>query len=134
VKIVIDTNVIISGIYFGGIPKKLLETVLNNTYQIIISENIIYEYFDVIHRMSKKRMSPDAAATQVLNKLISNAKIIEPGDIKTPSCEDPDDIKFLQAAIVSNAEFLISGDKHLLDVGKYKGGIVLKPKEFLLSI
>ena len=48
----------------------------------------------------------------------------------TPKCADPDDVKFLQAAMAAKAKYLISGDKHLLDVGEYPGGKILKAQEF----
>lgn len=133
-KIVIDTNVVVSGIIFGGIPAQILAKVFNNSHQIIALEYIISEYFDIIHRVTAKRKFSPVIAMQTLNDLISNADILDASKITAPECADPDDIKFLQAAIAGKAKFLISGDKHLLDVGKYKGGIVLKPKEFLLSI
>lgn len=132
-RVVIDTNVVISGIFFGGPPAKVLEAVLDEQYQVILSEEIIKEYFEILHRISEKRNAPIDPGSKIINILISNAIIIDATNAETPQCADPDDIKFLQAAIASNAKFLISGDKHLLDVGKYKGGIVLKPKEFLLS-
>lgn len=132
-KIVLDTNVVFSGIFFGGHPAKILEDVLESKYQLILSEDIIEEYLEVLQRRARKTQSPAEFAKNFVNQLISDAFLVESLNVQTPTCADPDDIKFLQAAIIGNAQFLISGDKHLLDVGKYKGGIVLKPKEFLLS-
>ena len=130
-KVVLDTNVVISGIYFGGIPEKVFQHIFEYEYQVILSEDIIFEYFDVNQRIAKKKSSPIIDPIATLDLLISKAMIIDSTDVKTPACEDPDDIKFLQAAIAGKANCLISGDKHLLDVKRYKGGVMLKPKDFI---
>lgn len=97
-KLVIDTNVVVSGIYFGGVPKVLLETVVDNNYQIILSEDIVFEYLDVIDRMSKKKKSDDTITRQVLNTLIDNANMLVASGIITPPCEDPQDIKLFASS------------------------------------
>lgn len=131
-KIVVDTNVIFSGIFFQGPPSKILENILNGLHQIVLSEAITSEYKNVILRYGKKKKVPDLSAPlEIINLLISSSLFIDANDIVTPGCADPDDIKFLQAAMASKAKYLISGDKHLLDVGGYPGGIVLKAQEFL---
>lgn len=104
-RVVIDTNVVISGIFFGGPPAKVLEAVLYDQYQVILSEEIINEYFEILHRISEKRNAPIEPGRKIINILISNAIIIDATNVETPPCADPDDIKFLQAAIASNAKF-----------------------------
>lgn len=131
-NIVIDTNVVVSGIIFGGLPAQILAKVFNKSHQLIASEYIISEYSDIVHRVTAKRkFSPDIAM-QTLKALISNADIIDASTITAPECADPDDIIFLQAAIAGKAKYLISGDKDLLDVGEYMGGKVIKPADFVL--
>jgi len=131
-KIVVDTNVIFSGIFFQGLPSKVLENILNGLYQIVLSEAIVSEYRNVIVRYAKKKKVLDLSVPlEIIDLLISGSLFIDANGIVTPGCADPDDIKFLQAAIASNAKYLISGDKHLLDVGEYPGGIVLKAGTFI---
>ena len=133
-KVVIDTNVIISGIFFGGIPSKILEGLSENLYKLVLSEGIINEYKEVVTRILKKHKIASNTPIEVLDYLITNAQIIDPKTINTPYCDDPDDIIFLQTAIAAKAKYLVSGDKHLLNVGKYKGGVVLKAKDFINCI
>lgn len=129
-KIVLDTNVVVSGILFGGMPSKVLEIVMEDDYQVILSEEIMHEYIKTLDRIYKKIKNKSESAKEILDTLISEAIAIDNTDIETPECRDPYDIMFLQAAIAGKDKFLISGDKDLLDVGIYQGGRVIKPKEF----
>jgi putative PIN family toxin of toxin-antitoxin system len=134
-KVVVDTNVVFSGIFFLGPPNKILEGILNNEYQMILSEEIISEYKNVIIRYGTKKKVVDLSAPlEIIDLLISISLIVDANDIITPQCADQDDIKFLQVAMAAKAKYLISGDKHLLNVGKYPGGIVLNASDFLTAI
>lgn len=131
-KIVVDTNVVLSGIFFQGPPSVILEEILTGLYQAVLSENIVSEYKDIIVRYGKKNKVSDLSIPlEIINLLISESIFIDAEGVLTPWCVDPDDIKFLQVAVASKAKYLISGDKHLLDVGKYHGGSVIKAREFL---
>lgn len=131
-KIVVDTNVIFSGIFFSGLPGKILEDILNGVHQIVLSEEIVSEYRNVIVRYAKKKKVPSLSSSlEIIDLLISGSLFIDANGIVTPECADLDDIKFLQVAMASKAKYLISGDKHLLNVGEYPGGVVLKVQDFL---
>ena len=113
-------------------PGKILENILNGVHQIVLSEEIGSEYRNVIVRYGKKKKVEDLSpALEIIDLLISASLFIDANGIITPACADLDDIKFLQVAMASKAKYLISGDKHLLDVGEYPGGIVLKAQDFL---
>jgi putative PIN family toxin of toxin-antitoxin system len=130
-KIVIDTNVVFSGLFFDGPPGKILESVLTGVYQIVLSEEIISEYKHVIIRYCQKKKVLDfSAPLEIIDLLIANSLLIDANHVKAPKCADPDDVKFLQVAMAANAQYLISGDKDLLDVGHYPGGKVVKAQEF----
>ena len=130
-QLVVDTNIIFSGIFFRGLPGKILESVLTGIHQIILSEEIVSEYRQVIIRYSKKKKVSDfSAPLEKIDILIAESLLIDARDVITPPCADPDDVKFLQAAMAAKAKYLVSGDKHLLDVGEYPGGLVLKAQEF----
>ena len=103
-KIVVDTNVIFSGLFFAGLPGKILEDILNGVYQIVLSEEIVSEYRNVIVRYGKKKKVEDLSpALEIIDLLISGSLFIDANGIITPECADPDDIKFLQAATASRA-------------------------------
>lgn len=130
-RVVLDTNVLFSGIFHSGPPAEILKDVLKNKYQIVLSEEIVSEYIEVLHRTSENKKYSTGIAMKIVNVMVSNGLMVEINQIPTPYCADPDDIKFLQTAIAGKAKFLISGDKHLLNVGSYTAGRVVKPREFL---
>lgn len=134
IRAVLDTNVLFSGIFHGGCPGKLLELALDGVYHIVISQDILNEYNEVLLRTCKKRNIDSAIPLKVLKALISSSVLIETKKISTPFCEDPDDIEFLRAAIVSKAKYLVSGDKHLLRVKEFQHGVILKPNDFYKNL
>jgi putative PIN family toxin of toxin-antitoxin system len=91
-KVVIDTNVVISGLFYGGIPKKVLEMVMEEKYQVILSEPVIDEYKMVANRIFSR--FPNNDAYEFLNALITRSTIIDAMDIITPRCGDPDNKNF----------------------------------------
>lgn len=131
IKAVLDTNVVISGIFFSGTPAKILECIAENKFHVILTEDIITEYEEVILRHARRNRFSTDAPFQIMNTIIAASTIIEAKQIISPPCDDPDDVMFLQAAIAANAKYLVSGDKHLLKVNKYPGGIVIKAGDFL---
>ena len=131
-KIVIDTNVIVSGIFFGGAPAKIISHISEGIIRLVLSESIIEEYREVCLRFLKtKNNAKISTAFEVIDALIQEAEVIKPGMMETPFCEDPDDVIFLQVAMASQARYIISGDKHLIKVKTYPGGKVIKPAQFL---
>lgn len=130
-KIVIDTNVIISGIFFGGSPAKIISYISDGILTLVLSELIIEEYKDVCSRFLKKNNSEISSIFKIIDTLVQDSEVVNPGIIETPYCEDPDDVVFLRVAMASQAKYLISGDKHLLKVKTYPGGKIIKPAQFL---
>jgi len=112
-KVVIDTNVFVSGIFFSGPPSRILKAWQEDRIQIAISEEIIEEYRRVMEELSKKLETIDIDS--ILELLFIEAELVPSHSFETPVCEDPDDDKFLACAIASKSPYIISGDKHLLN-------------------
>jgi putative PIN family toxin of toxin-antitoxin system len=129
VKVVIDTNVLISSIFFSGPPSKILSHWKERDFTTVISESIISEYTRVTEEISKK--FPEIEISEILELFILNSEIVDTGDLKIRVCEDPDDNKFLECAIVGNCSVIVSGDKHLLKLREYQGIKILRPREFI---
>jgi len=72
-KIIIDTNVMISAIFFGGKPLKILEGWSSKVYSLVISHEILTEYFEVAQRLNSKY--PSVNAKPILSTIASNAEI-----------------------------------------------------------
>ncbi|MBT8352635.1 MAG: putative toxin-antitoxin system toxin component, PIN family [Deltaproteobacteria bacterium] len=128
-RIVLDTNVFISGVFFSGPPFEILKAWLDKRIQIIISSEILQEYKRVgevlMHRY------PDIEITPILKSFSKKATSVSAPHLPHPVCVDPDDDKFLACAAAGNAELIISGDRHLLDINEFQGIKIVKPRTFV---
>jgi len=127
-KIVLDTNVLISGIFFTGPSYQILKAWQEGKIKIIASEEILSEYQRVAEELSNQFPSVDA--NRILELITIHAEIVDATDFQITICEDPDDNKFIACALASKSKIIVSGDKHLINVSGYKGIQVVKPREF----
>ena len=123
-KIVIDTNVLISGVFFGGFPRKILSAVVGKEITACATSEIINEYEEIIQEMINRKQGH-------INKsiLIKTMEIIEP-ITQVEICRDPDDNKFLGCARDSHALYIVSGDKDLLVINEYEKIKIVTAKDF----
>ena len=127
-KIVLDTNVLISGIFFSGPPYQILKAWQEGKIKIIATEEILTEYNKVAEELSQQFPSVDI--DQILELLTIHAGIIDTHDWQVTICDDPDDNKFISCALASKSKIIVSGDKHLLKISGYEGIQMLKPRKF----
>lgn len=130
--VVLDTNVLISGIFFSGLPFKILEAWRDRRLELVVSQEILEEYYRVGENLSSRYSEVDI--TPVLELLTINAEIVTPAISKEPICADPDDDKFFTCAIAGRCAVIVSGDKHLLDRSGCAGVSVQKPRDFVDKI
>ena len=128
-KVVMDTNVFISGVFYSGPPYQILKAWQAGTIELVVSQEILDEYQRVGEILAEERRSIDLKP--ILNFVIEHAKVYKPAKLKSPVCEDPDDDKFIACALSSGSGVIISGDKHLLNISGYQGIEVLKPRQFV---
>jgi len=128
-KIVLDTNVFISGIFFGGPPSQILQSWRKSQIQIVLTEQILTEYQRVGEELSEKY--PTINIEPIIELFTIFGEFVETKGISETICEDPDDNKFIECAIASQSKLIISGDKHLLKISGYKEIEVLKPRQFV---
>ena len=126
-KIVIDTNVVISGIFFGGNPRKVIEAVVDGNLNAYATPEIVEEYTEIIESMIERKQG--RLNQNTLFPFFSALKIIEGASIVNV-CRDPDDDKFIGCAIDSKALYIVSGDNDLLDIQEYEGVQIITAKEF----
>lgn len=127
-RIVIDTNVLISGIFWGGIPAEIVHAWTNERCKVICSAEIIAEYGEIL-----KRVNPGFELSEldkILSFLISRSEIIQPAHWFKIVLEDPEDDKFIDCAFHGQADAIISGDKHLLQLNKFGPIRILSSSEF----
>lgn len=128
-KIVLDTNIFISGIFFHGPPAQILEAWKLSKIQIVLSKEIIEEYQRVAEALAEKYSEIDISA--IIELVTIHGEIINTEEIEVFECEDPDDNKFIECAIASKAKLIVSGDKHLLKINGFQEVAVYKPRDFV---
>lgn len=99
-KIVVDTNVVISGVFFGGNPRRIVEAVVNGSINAYATAKIVDEYMEIIDSMIARKQGK--LSLSILSPLFSSLKVIE-GKTQIAVCRDPDDDKFLECAVDANA-------------------------------
>jgi len=128
-KIIIDTNVLISGIFFTGPPYQILQSWRDGRFKLILSKEIFDEYRRVAERLSWQFKSIDIR--DILDLIAINAEFFQPIIFSQNICADPDDEKFISCALSSNSKIIVTGDKHLLKITGYKGIEIITPKAFI---
>jgi len=128
-KIVLDTNVFISGIFFGVPPSEILKAWRKSKVSIVLTEQILQEYQRVGEELSAR--CPSINISPIIELFTIFGEFVETEGISESICEDPDDNKFIECAIASQSKPIISGDKHLLKISGYKDIEVLKPRGFV---
>ncbi len=127
--VVLDTNVLISALLFGGPPRAILAMILAGSVDCSLSLPILDELRDVLHRPKFGLSSEQAMA--VVEELSALCAIVGPSERISAIRADPDDDRILECALEARAGIIISGDAHLLDLGVYKGIRIMNPSEFL---
>jgi putative PIN family toxin of toxin-antitoxin system len=126
-KIVIDTNVLISGVFFGGYPRKILSAIVHGQLRASATTDIVDEYVEIVHEMIGRKQGH--LNINLLSPLIDKMEIIEPVT-HLKICRDPDDDKFLGCAKDANALYIVSGDKDLLVLEKLEKIQIVTAKDF----
>jgi putative PIN family toxin of toxin-antitoxin system len=129
VRIVVDTNVVVSGAFFSGPPSRILDACFAGQHQMVVSPDILEEYYRVGSEFNRQR--PNADFDRFLTLILGASVLVEAAPAASQICADPDDDKFLHCALAAGATHVISGDRHLLTVSGYGGVQVVRPREFL---
>jgi uncharacterized protein len=128
VKAVLDTNVLVSGIFFGGPPRAVLDAWAAARFELIVSPLMVDEYVRTCDRLSQSH--PDLEYRSILASIIGHGTLVPDTTDSEPITADPDDDKFMLCACGSGA-IVVSGDRHLLDAAGWQGVQVMKPRDFL---
>jgi putative PIN family toxin of toxin-antitoxin system len=128
VRVVIDSNVWVSALVFGGNPRRVLEKIVGQDITIVTSEEINTE----VRRILGQKF-PDFVQDfeQLLAILRLKILVVRLGGIQVAASRDEDDNRVLETALIGGALCVISGDKDLLVLGHYGQIRMLSPQEFL---
>jgi putative PIN family toxin of toxin-antitoxin system len=132
-RVVFDTNVIISGRLWSGAPRRALRAVEERRVESFISEDMVDELKDVISRpkFSERLALIGKTAEQVVQDHLQITTVIEVEPISPTIEADPDDDMVLACALSSKADCVVSGDPHLLDLGVFEDIPILTVNVFL---
>ena len=128
-KVVIDTNVFVSGIFWKGISNRIIIAWRARKFDLVNSLMNVEELIKIL-KFFKIDMS-DEHIKEWVNLIVENSIIVDvAGKIKIVK-DDPTDDKFIETALNGNADYIISQDRHLLDIKEFEGIKIVTPKEFL---
>ena len=132
-RVIVDTNVWVSGLLWRGMSWKLLRLAEAGAIELCMTPTMLVELAEVLSyerlqtRLEQLGLTPAELVAYALNL----ATIFEVPDGDPIVVTDPDDDIFLHCAVVAGAAFVVSGDHHLLDLGEYADIPILKVRDFL---
>ncbi len=128
-RVILDTNIFVSGVFFGGPPGRVLEAWRAGVITPVLSAEILEEYQRVAEILSHDHPGVDLGP--ILALLAIHSKIVEAPPLPEPVAADPEDDKFLACALAAQTATIISGDKHLLRASGWRSVRVLTPRQFV---
>ena len=132
VRVVLDANVVVSSVLIQlGNPAIILKMLISGEIQNSTTPEIIDEIKDVLERPRiSKRINP-LDQEFILHAFEEFSEKINPGITFAEVKDDPDDNKILECAVAAAAEYIISGDNHLLKLREFRGIKIVNPAEFV---
>lgn len=127
-RVVIDANVWISALVFGGAPRELIESCVRWGVRLIVSAELETEIRRVVS-VKFPDFSDDLDA--LFEAVEGDVDRVRLGSITIDACRDPDDNRVLETAVLGGADTIVSGDKDLLVLGEYDDIAILRPSEWI---
>ena len=128
-SIVLDTHVLISAIVFGGRPREVLEKVISGAFVMAISTEMLDEFQGVLE--GRKFRYPGAIVRTIVNELLAVSELVRPVMKVQVIKTDPADNRILECALESRAACIVTGDRHLLELGQFEGISIFDVAAFL---
>lgn len=123
-RVVLDTNVVLSALLWRGTPYRLLEAIRQQQHvQLVSSAALVAELADVLTRPSatKRLMVIDKSVREVLADYLEAVELVEPVSVPRVVPTDPDDDHVVAAAVTAHASVIVSGDSDLLSMESHQG-------------
>ncbi|GHT76851.1 hypothetical protein FACS1894124_8760 [Spirochaetia bacterium] len=128
-RLVIDTNIVASAAFFGGLPEQLVNLVLDDKITAVVSKAIVDEYEKTILKLLNKYEVPASRLHFPLSAMAAHLDFITPSS-RITACTDQDDDKFIECALDGLCPLIVSGDHHLLDIKQYGYIKIVKLRNF----
>jgi len=128
IRAVLDTNILISAILFKSVPGSLLEMATAGSFRPVTSPTLLDELDE---KLRGKFQLPGVEADQVRSDLEELCDVVSTIDHLAVIKEDPDDDRVLERAIAGRADYIVSGDRHLLNLSNFHGIPILTVRQFI---
>ncbi len=129
-RVVLDTNILTSALVYGGKPEKILRLALEKRIQVIISPILQAELADII----AKKFPLSLEDMYLLKHEMHKSFITVYPHTNLAVSRDEDDNRVLEAAVEGGCDFIVTGDKDLLDLGEFRNIKIITPTQFLAFI
>lgn len=122
VRVVIDTNVLVSGLLWQGTPGELVDRVYAREIELVTSATLFAELEDVLTRPKflAKLVAIGSSSQELLDVVRQASVMVSVGNVEPVIADDPDDDHVLACAVAGQAAVIVSGDHHLLDLSSYR--------------
>lgn len=127
-RVILDTNIFVS-MALGGQVGKINDEWRAGKFTLVVSEDILSEYLDVLQR-PKLHLKSRTIAT-IVNRIYRKAEFVTPEEKILVVLADTTDDKFIEAAIKGKTDYIVSGDKHLLELKEFQTIPIITAREFL---
>jgi len=131
-RLVLDTNVVVSGLLWGGHSRHLLESALDNTVALYSSPILVDELSKTLQyaKLTKRITALGATAQALVAHYSAMVTLVEPQEVARVIAQDADDEQVLACALQARAHLIASGDQHLHSLGgNYQGVRIVTPAE-----
>jgi putative PIN family toxin of toxin-antitoxin system len=135
-RVVADTNVVVSGLLWRGKPRRVLEAARDGSIALFTSAALLAELEDVLGRekFAERRRSAGVSPQELVLGYAALASVIQPAAIEPVILADPDDDAILACAISAQCGIIVSGDSHLLDLKRHQNIRILTAAQLLTEI
>lgn len=135
-RVVLDTNTVVSGLLWGGASKLLLNAARERRIELFTSATLLAELADVLPRgkFARKLQAAGLNTVQLVHRYALLAQHVIPANIRTHIQDDPDDDAVLACALAAEAGLIVSGDAHLRQLKHYHRIQIVNPAEALQLI
>lgn len=132
-RVVVDTNIIVSGLFWQGPPKQLYQGLVSGHFDLLLTELLLDELRDVVTRekFETRFAAIGFSPSEFLLQYEANAIMVEPAAIPIDAVRDPKDRAVLACAVGGEADYVVSGDKDLLVLGHYQSILIITAVQFL---
>lgn len=127
-RAVLDTNVVMSAIFFGGMPLKIVRAAFSKRVRLVASRAIVSEYHEVAERLHEQ--FPSVNYRRPLSIFESKLTLVRPVALDETVCRDPDDDAVIACALGGKAKVICSGDGDLLALDGFRGLEIMNPSDF----